>query len=231
MARIIPHSRPKMSRENISRILSHTVPPNELNPNLAYIVGIRGYYLNTMGKRGENDINVYDDAAFVISPDEFHSYNANTDPSFVKRKGRFLAKINLGVYTFYRDYHLRSRGKSKMYEALRMYPEGVWIACTRNGKPSTCGFINFHYGSNRPQNWVTWSDGCQTIPKTQYRGTSRDFKEVVWRLMTALPHPKGCRTVTGRPHKLIQYSLVENLEIQGKQRIVDRSGKIIDLDY
>ncbi len=77
--------------------------------------------------------------------------------------GRALAELNLGRYQFYRGLH---RGR---YKALRSYPEGVHLPCTRNGVASTAQYINIHKGSSNPRaKNVVWSEGCLTIVDTQY---------------------------------------------------------------
>lgn len=199
---IIPPSRPKRDKADVAAILEH----HKIALSKACLVFIRGYYLDSMGKRGQNDINVYDDAAFLISPKIFESYNANTDPSFIIRDGRALAKLNLGVYQFYRGLH---KGR---YPALRAYPEGVVLDCTRNGQPSKCSAINIHKGGTvNGRSGVTWSEGCLTIPAIQYP----DWKARVWREMDAF-----------KQHE-ITVILVENRQTANGHQLFDAAGKII----
>ena len=48
------------------------------------ILAIWGYYKDSMGKPGENDRGLYDDAMFFTGPSLFIAVNANTDPSKYK---------------------------------------------------------------------------------------------------------------------------------------------------
>jgi hypothetical protein len=152
---IIPKSKPQATRADIETYLR----ANGLNPaDGVFLVGRRAYFKDTMGKPGANDLNCYDDGIFVISPNVFAAFNGNCDPSRVIERGRALAQLIPGVYRFYKGKH---KGK---YAALRAYPEGVALPCLRNGKPSECSFINIHKGGLQD----TWSQGCQTIPVTQW---------------------------------------------------------------
>lgn len=130
------------------------------------IVGIRGYYLNTMGKPGKNDRGIYDDALFVISKQSFDPFRANTDPS-IMRKG--IATLVPGVYEAVKWRH---KGK---YPALQIVRDRV----TRDGMPGIDEGrhgINFHYGGKG-----TWSEGCQTLQ----RGDWPRFRSKVYSLMDA----------------------------------------------
>jgi len=157
--KVIPTSKPKITKEEIDKVIkSHyeVVPP-------VVLVGIRGYYSKSMGETDGNDINIYDDAILIVTNSSVIPFNGNTDPSFVKTKGRALAKLDTGKYKFYKGKH-----KNK-YNALRSYPEGVVLPCTRDGKPSTCSYINIHKGGSSSAGFnLTWSEGCQTIPSTQW---------------------------------------------------------------
>lgn len=161
MSRIMPPSRPHRDKARLERVVSAA----KIKTDVPVLVFIRGHYLNSMGASGVNDHNIYDDACYLIAEDfgVFESWNANTDPSFVKRGNRNFAKINCGNYRFYQGKH------KSLYNALRAFPEGVKLPCTRDGKASTAQFINIHKGGTNPRNVsVTFSEGCLTIPDTQY---------------------------------------------------------------
>lgn len=145
------------------------------------IVGIRGYRKRTMGNPTRNDRNIYDDALIVISEcGEYKTFNANVDPSFY-RKG--IASLLPGIYEVVKWKH---RGQ---YDALQIVLDKV----SRDGQ---AGFdsgrhgINFHYGGEGS----TWSEGCQTLPKSVYW----IFLRLVYALM--------------KKHKLskVKYLLIEN---------------------
>lgn len=164
----LPKSRPKLAREDAEKIITAKLGANA--PKLV-LVGIRGYYSNSMGPTPNNDINLYDDAMAVVGS-KYETFNANTDPSFVKRRNKSLAFLKEGVYKF-------AKGKHKgRYNALRAFPEGVELPVTREGKDSIATFINIHKGGTAGTD-VVWSEGCQTIPKTQYD----EFIDLVYKEM------------------------------------------------
>lgn len=134
------------------------------------LLGIRGYYKESMGNPNSNDVGVYDDALFIIAPDFYMSFNANTDPSR-QRKG--IATLKPGL-------HLYRKGKHKIasplgYAALRPANREEKLPVTRDGKDSWGIAINIHKGSLTN----TSSEGCQTIYPTQWE----DFIHHVYRLM------------------------------------------------
>jgi len=154
---IVPKSRPKQVRKEIEKLLNGLGVLDE-----AVLVGIRGYYLNTMGVKGKNDRGIYDDAIFLVSPSVFASFNANTDPS-IHRKG--VAVLKPGVYRYKKGRHGISRGKG--YPALRPATAGEKLPVIRDGLGESQGIaINIHKGSYNS----TSSLGCQTIYPNQWSG-------------------------------------------------------------
>lgn len=204
MSKILPPSRPKRDEHRLRRTLSAFGHDG----SLPVVVFIRGHYLDSMGKRGEDDNNIYDDSCFVIADNfkVFESYNANTNPSFVKVGGRSLAELNLGRYRFYRGLH---KGR---YKALRAFPEGIQLPCTRNGVAATAQYINVHKGSSNPRaKDVVWSEGCLTIPDIQYN----DFVQRLW---SAMDKSK---------QKIVEVILLENRQTLSGQRWYDEHGRMV----
>ncbi len=83
--RIVPPARPRLSREELRTRLAPFDIDRERYPLI--VVGIRGYYRNTMGQPRVNDRGLYDDALFIDSPQVTAAFNGNTDPS-TYRPGR-----------------------------------------------------------------------------------------------------------------------------------------------
>lgn len=142
------------------------------------VVGVRGYYKDSMGKPGQNDRGIYDDAIFLVGPDHFSSYNGNTDPSGY-RKGwgtgasKGMASLAPGVWSVYKlDLH------NGAYTALcqragevRVMRDGV------NGPYPDTGYfgINIHRGGDG----TTSSLGCQTIVPEQWTSFIENVKRLL----------------------------------------------------
>jgi hypothetical protein len=132
------------------------------------VVGVRGYYKDSMGAPGVDDRGIYDDAIFVHSPSVMAAFNGNTNPSVFRKgegkgNGKGMATLNPGVmYVHTFDKH---KGK---YLALcqRLGPVSVTRDGIRQDYVDTGHFgINIHKGGLH----TTSSLGCQTIHPDQWK--------------------------------------------------------------
>ena len=167
MPDIVPATRPRMSYSELMEKLKPLGLDAETDP--VFVAGVRGYYRDTMGAPGTNDRGIYDDAIFLVSPTFFGSYNANTDPSKV-RKGRGRPSpcrppcLAAGLWRVHRfDKH---NGKY-----LALCQRAGHVTVVRDGVTGdyadTGSFgINIHNGGWR----TTSSLGCQTIHPSQWAG-------------------------------------------------------------
>jgi hypothetical protein len=154
MGQIVPDSRPQLSEQQARDIIDHAAIDEKV-----VLLGIRGYYKQTMGNPVKNDVGIYDDAIFLIAPGLFVSFNANTDPS-VMHAGVAVLKPGIHYYKM-GDHHI---GKPNAYPALRPASPDESVPVTRDGKDSRGIAINIHRGSLNG----TSSEGCQTIYPNQY---------------------------------------------------------------
>lgn len=137
---------------------------------LAFLFGDRGF-------RVENQINAYDDAIFLVTPNRIVGFNANTDPS---RHGVGKASLLPGLWPYKLGTHGLNKPADEQYEALvqagdvvvsredmidwpKGYHEGYGYHLGRGEFRGQFG-INHHKGGIT----ITSSEGCQTIPPTQW---------------------------------------------------------------
>jgi len=162
---IMPASRPRLSTAELEMRLIPFAIDRQKYPLI--IVGIRGYYMKSMGDPSRNDRGIYDDAIFTLSPNVTASFNANTDPSKVRAgqgggAAKGMASLAPGFWPVYRfDLH---RGR---YLALCQRAGPVTVL--RDGKAEAYEDrgdfgINIHRGGYS----TTGSEGCQTIPPNQW---------------------------------------------------------------
>lgn len=156
---ILPPSRPRATRADVERVAR--VMYGKALPSV-YVLGVRGYYLKTMGNPLANDRGIYDDAMFVVGPSIFASYNANTDPS-VTRQG--IATLIPGVHLYRQGRHGITRPGGG-YPAFRPATKNETLPVTRDGRQGMSDgiAINIHRGSRNS----TSSEGCQTIHPDQW---------------------------------------------------------------
>jgi hypothetical protein len=161
---IVPRSKPRMAAEEVRAIAIEMGLDTKKYP--VYLVGVRGYYLDSMGKKGVNDRGIYDDAIFLVSPERVIPFNASTDPTGYRKGHGFgptkgMATLKPGIhYGWKLDYH---KGQ---YPALCQRKSKVTVI--RDGDPpyEDTGYfgINGHRGGTTRTN----SEGCQTWPTHQY---------------------------------------------------------------
>jgi lysozyme len=150
------------------------------------LLGVRGYYLYSMGAAGVNDRNIYDDAIMLVTPTAYVTFNANTDPGAF-RTG--IANLKPGVWRYKVGTHNISKPPEQRYTAL---VQAAPVTVVRDGQGEQTGWfgINIHRGGYTR----TSSLGCQTIPPSQWGAFIALVKEEMRR--------------HGRPE--IPYVLMEN---------------------
>jgi lysozyme len=158
MSEIIPTTAPRATRETVLAAVQSAwgfLPPEELLEEV-FVVGVRGYRRDTMGKPGANDRGIYDDAFFVFGPGVFATFNGNTDPS-IFRPG--IATLKPGRHLYYRGWH--KKGKPSGHLAYRPATKDEALPVLRDGveAPRPGIAINIHRGGINS----TSSEGCQTL--------------------------------------------------------------------
>ena len=155
---MLPSSRPQQAKEKtLAMVIKARIEDRVV------LVGIRGYYADSMGVKGKNDRNIYDDAIILLSPSCHATFNANTDPSLFK-KG--VASLIPGVHRYKKGNHGISK-PSGGYPALRPAAPNEALPVIRDSEGESLGFaINIHKGGYNN----TSSLGCQTIYPSQWDG-------------------------------------------------------------
>ncbi|MGV3589520.1 MAG: hypothetical protein ACO1OF_21105 [Adhaeribacter sp.] len=178
MAVSVPATKPRLSSGQLQNLITGFQIDRDKHPLV--VVGIRGYYLNTLGKPGENDRGIYDDALFIDSPFVTAAFNANTDPS-VFRKGigkqdrKGIARLKPGLWLA----HSFGLHKNKYMALVQCMGQ---VTVIRDGNPDyedTGSFgINIHKGGYN----TTSSLGCQTIYPAQWESFINLAKDQAVRL-------------------------------------------------
>ena len=70
--------RPQLNEAEIRKIVEANNVPQDKFP--VCVVAVRGYYLDSMGSKGRNDRGIFDDAIFIVTPNNIFRFEANTDP-------------------------------------------------------------------------------------------------------------------------------------------------------
>lgn len=157
---ITPRSRPQMKQEEACALFDKTcreigVDPATLPP--VRVLAIRGYYRDTMGKKGRNDRGIYDDAFIVMSPTAYVTFNGNTDPSIYRKR---VAVVKAPQLLWYKP---GTHWGKIPHKAFR---QDAPVTVLRDGVGEDRGMfgINNHRGGLTG----TSSLGCQTVYKPQW---------------------------------------------------------------
>lgn len=156
MSAILPPAKPRLSSRAVRELLAKHGATDAVA-----LLGVRGYYRDTMGVPGDNDRGIYDDAIFLQAPSATLSFNANTDPS---RYRTGIASLRCGTWRYRIGIHGLSKPRSEQYVALVQAAE---VTVDRDNAPAETGWfgINIHRGGFNG----TSSLGCQTIHPDQWR--------------------------------------------------------------
>lgn len=151
---MIPKNRPQQKRADTERQLKAAGVSDPV-----CLVGVRGYYRDSMGAVGKNDCGLYDDALILVSPNVHAAFNASVDPSRLgwnAKARKPMAQLKPGVYRYKIGKHGINRGNP--YTAL---VQAGPVTVLRGNKEETGFFgINVHRGSRNS----TSSEGCTTLP-------------------------------------------------------------------
>ena len=159
-------SRPQWDKAKVEAILQQQFDAARRKMPRVVILGVRGYFQDSMGVKGQNDRGIYDDAAFIYSPLYFRSFNFNTDPSRhgMNEEGKGLAVLQPGIW----DYKIGIHGMNKPKELqYRAFVQAGQVLLDRDGEGGVeKGFfgINIHRGGING----TSSLGCQTTVRDQW---------------------------------------------------------------
>ncbi len=157
---ILPSAKPRLSSQQLHEAIAYFSIDRNTYPLI--LIGIRGYYLQTMGQKNVNDRGIYDDAIFIDSPSATISFNANTDPSLIHPGSALLQP---GVYYAHRfDIHY---GKHSQHPAICQRCGPVTIL--RDGQTTTETGSQYGINIHKGGNYTTGSQGCQTIPPAQWK--------------------------------------------------------------
>jgi lysozyme family protein len=169
VAGILPKSRPRQSAHVTRAIVDehrHLLPNNYRHAG-AIVLFVRGYYSKSFGRAG-NDRGVYDDAAFLVTPDKVLSFNANADPSTF-RKGVASLKAPQAILYSKGRHGLSRKGPDGKpgYIAFRQASD-VTVIRDNIGEDKDSAQNRFWTNMHRGGNGVTSSLGCLTIVQSQW---------------------------------------------------------------
>lgn len=142
----------------------------------------RGYFLDSKGKPGVNDRDIYDDAHILVTPTLFATFNGNVDPSIYRDKvaslepNQFIkykigwhrrgtptghqALIQSSPVIVRRDGFVKPSGKLDVDWGISL-GNGLW---TDRNWPGGYFMTNLHRGGTN----TTSSLGCLTVPPSQW---------------------------------------------------------------
>ena len=171
------------------------------------VVAVRGYRPE-MGTPNQNDRRIYDDAHFIVTPDQIIKFSGNTDPNGFRKgsgtgSGKGMAVLNTGVWFYGKGPH---NGRPSFRQCAP-------VQVTRDGNPPYQDFgwfaINWHSGGDT----TTSSLGCQTNKPYDYSV----LKDFIYKKLDELDNPKLCNDWAsnfGDKVRAFPYILIDMKEVQ-----------------
>ena len=133
MPPILPSTRPQQERAKTEAVLQ----ANTVTDGFA-LLGVRGYYLKSMGASDKNDRGIYDDAIFLVTPSAYVTFNANCDPSVFRSR---IATLKAGKWLYKIGIHGISKPPPRRYKALTQAAE---VVVARDGAADERGFFGIN---------------------------------------------------------------------------------------
>jgi lysozyme len=162
----IPPIKPQITLNQIQLLMKRKGYDSIVSDKYPYCVAIRGYYLDTMGVKGKNDLNMFDDMVAWVYPNGFATFNFNTDPTrfgYNKNAGKNMAQLVPGIYRFVRRRH------KNQYAA---FGQGTNIVAVyrRDASGKVTSIEEGQFGINIHKAGIkgTSSEGCLTVPIQQW---------------------------------------------------------------
>ncbi len=144
-----------------------------------YVLAVRGYWKASVGDPTRNDVGVWDDAFFLVTPTKMLAERANTDPSKIGWNpgvGKPYFMLDEGVWFFYPGAHkgvkpaFRQADNAAVAKALGIPNGGKFTGVRmwgwndpRNYKETGHQQVNIHPGGDVG----TSSWACQTLPRAR----------------------------------------------------------------
>jgi hypothetical protein len=192
---------PNISDDEVKRILA----ANGCDLTKCCWLAIRGYYLDSEGKKGMNDRGLWDDAWCLYSPQHgVMTYRANTDPT------GYLAGSGTGS----------KKGRAVLAPGVWLYGEGPHKGRPAFRQAAPCLVMRDGVGGKPYQDWgvhainlhdapggSTSSHGCQTLPKKEFVLIQPMFLQ--W--LDKAQNPYG-KNDWGQKVRTFEYVLIEETE-------------------
>jgi len=191
---------PQLDERSLRAILD----ANGIDQERVAVIAARGYWLDTYGRKGENDRRFYDDAHFVVAPDLIARFAGNTDPNGW-RPGRGSG-AEKGMLSLLPGIYYYGTGRHKGQPAFRGCG-GLWTV-QRDGDPpylDTGNFAaNWHCGGGTEESYGrTSSEGCQTTPPAQWPALRNLLYELLERYRNPIRKNDWNESVRAFPYLLI----------------------------
>lgn len=165
MPTMLPAEKPRLHAEELRARIAPFDIDHDRHPLL--VVGIRGYYRNSMGAPGVNDRGIYDDALFILTRQAMAAFNGNTDPSRF-RAGRGTAETTKGMASLKPGAWFVHRFDLHKGKYMALCQRDGEVTVMRDGTPPYADTGHFGINIHRGGNTTTSSIGCQTVHPAQW---------------------------------------------------------------